>query len=222
VRALDARGQEGLAADADIRLQARPEPPFIQAPAAGAVSYSGGVALAWTRNTAAPGVKLQVARDARFTDLVLQPAPLDAAGFDVKLPDGPYFWRVASVEAGGRVGPFSDPASFELKPPPPAPPPAEPDLSGDQLTLRWRADAGVARYAIELAKTEAFDGADVQRFSTEQPEVALPKPGAGKYFLRARAFNAAGAPSPWGQTQMIEVPYPRWLWLLPLALIPLL
>ena len=68
---------------------------------------------------------------------------------------------------------------------------------------------------------ETFDGADVQRFAADKPEIALPKPSAGKYFLRARAFNAAGAASPWGQTQMIEVPYPRWLWLLPLALIPL-
>jgi hypothetical protein len=75
VRGIDVRGQEGAAADAPVRLQARPEPPFIQAPAAGAVSYSGGMALAWTRNTAAPNVRLQIARDAGFHDLVLQPPP---------------------------------------------------------------------------------------------------------------------------------------------------
>jgi hypothetical protein len=222
VRAIDARGQEGLAADANVRLQARPEPPFIQAPAQGAVSYHGAMALAWTRNTAAPDVRLQIARDAEFKDLALQPPPIDAASYEAKLPDGMYHWRIASVEAGGRAGPFSDAQSFEIKPPPPAPPPAEPDLSGDQLKLRWRADAGVTRYELEWARTAAFDGADVQRIATDKPEVTLPKPSAGKYFLRARAFNAAGAASPWGQTQMVEVPYPRWLWLLPLALIPLL
>ncbi|PTT90934.1 hypothetical protein DBR42_04900, partial [Pelomonas sp. HMWF004] len=59
LRGIDARGQEGAAADADIQLQARPEPPFIQAPAAGAISYGGTMALAWTRNTAAPRVRLQ-------------------------------------------------------------------------------------------------------------------------------------------------------------------
>lgn len=222
VRAIDARGQEGLAADAPIRLQARPEPPFIQAPAAGAVSYTGGMALAWTRNTAAPNVRLQIARDAGFKDLVLQPAPIDGANHDVRLPDGVYHWRIASVEAGGRSGPFGDPQSFEIKPPPPAPPPAEPQVEGDQLKLRWRADPGVVRYELEWGRTDAFDGADVQRFNTDKAEVVLPKPSPGKYFLRARAFNAAGAPSPWGQTQMIEQPYPRWLWLLPLLLIPLL
>ena len=222
VRAVDARGQEGLAADAHVQLQARPEPPFIRAPAAGAISYNGAMALAWSRNTAAPNVRLQIARDAGFQDLALQPSPIDAADYEARLPDGVYHWRIASVEAGGRAGPFSDPQTFEIQPPPPAPPPAEPDLSGDQLKLRWRAGPGVTRYELEWSKTAAFDGADLQRLAADKPEVAMPKPSAGKYFLRARAFNAAGAASAWGQTQTIEVPHPRWLWLLPLALIPLL
>jgi len=221
LRGIDAHGQEGAAADAVVQLQARPEPPFIQAPAEGAVSYNGGMAFAWTRNTAAPDVRLQVARDAGFEDLALQPPPIASAAFEARLPDGVYHWRIASVEAGGRAGPFGDAQRFEIQPPPPAPPPAEPEVSGDQLKLRWRADAGVVRYELEWAKAETFDGADVQRFSADKPEVVLPKPSPGKYFLRARAFNAAGASGPWSQTQMIEQPYPRWLWLLPLALIPL-
>ena len=222
VRAIDRQGQEGAAADATVRLQARPEPPFIQAPAPAAVSYTGGIALAWTRNTAAPDVRLQVARDAGFQDLVLQPPPIAAAGYEPRLPDGLYHWRIASVEAGGRAGPFGDASTFELRPPPPAPPPAESEVSGDQLRLRWRADAGVARYELEWSRTETFDGADVQRFAADKAELALPKPSPGSYFLRARAFNAAGVAGPWGQVQKIEQPYPRWLWLLPLALVPLL
>lgn len=222
LRGIDARGQEGAAADAEIHLQARPEPPFIQAPAEAAVSYTGSMALAWTRNTVAPDVRLQVARDAEFKDLALQPPPIAAATYDARLPDGLYHWRIAAVEAGGRAGPFGDPQTFELKPPPPAPPPAEPQVEGDQLKLRWRADVGVTHYELEWAKADTFDGADVQRFATDKAELVMPKPSAGKYFLRARAFNAAGAASPWGQTQMIEQPYPRWLWLLPLLLIPAL
>lgn len=222
VRAVDAQGQEGRAADADVVLKARPEPPFIQSPAAGAVSYTGSMALAWTRNTAAPDVRLQIARDPAFKDLVLQPPPISAAGFEARLPDGRYHWRIAAVEASGRAGPFGDAQTFELQPPPPAPPPAEPEVSGDQLKLRWRADPGVTRYELEWATTPAFDGPAVQRFSVDKAEATLPKPSPGTYYLRARAFNAAGAASPWGQTQMIEQPYPRWLWLLPLLVVPLL
>ncbi|MFT7776793.1 FecR domain-containing protein [Roseateles sp.] len=226
VRSIDARGQEGAAADAAVRLQARPEPPFIQAPAPGSVSYDGAMALAWTRNTAAPNVRLQIARDAEFKDLAMQPPPIAAAGFEARLPElggfGTYHWRIAAVEAGGRAGPFSDAQVFEIKPPPPVPQPAEAQVSGDQLRLRWRADPGIARYELEWAGTEAFDGVDVRRFTTDDAELILPKPSPGKYFLRARGFNSSGAASPWGQTQVIEQPYPRWLWLLPLLLVPLL
>jgi len=222
LRGIDAQGQEGAAADADLRLQARPEPPFIQAPAPAAVSYTGAIALAWTRNTAAPDVRLQIARDPGFTDLALQPPPIAAAGFEARLADGRYHWRVASVDASGRAGPFGDPQTFEIAPPPAAPPPAEPEVRGDALRLRWGAAAGVARYELEWSKSETFDGADVQRFSAEQAEITLPKPAPGRYFLRARAVNAAGAAGPWSQVQRIEQPYPRWLWLLPLLLVPLI
>jgi len=224
VRGIDARGQEGAAADANIRLQARPEPPFIQAPPPNAVVYSADsvALLVWTRNTAAPLARLQVARDAAFRDVVLDTSPIDGNGWKLELPYGGYHWRIASVEAAGRSGPFSDAQRIILAPPPPAPPPAEPEVSGDQLKLRWRADPGVTRYELEWAKNEAFEGAEVQRFGTDKAELAMPKPPAGKYFLRARAFNAVGAASPWGQSQMIEQPYPRWLWLLPLLLLPLL
>lgn len=222
LRGIDARGQEGAAADAEVHLQARPEPPFIQAPPEAFVSYSGGLTLAWTRNTAAPAVRLQIARDAGFKDLALQPPPIDAASYEARLPDGAYHWRIAAVEASGRAGPFGDPQTFELKPPPPAPPPAVPEVSGEQLRLRRRADAGVARYELEWSGAEAFDRADVQRFSVDKPELVLPKPSPGTYFLRARAVNAAGVAGPWGQTQRIEQPYPRWLWLLPLLVLPAL
>jgi hypothetical protein len=222
VRGIDARGQEGAAAEAALSLQARPEPPYVQSPATDAVRYDGHMPLAWARNTQAPRVRLQIARDAGFADLVLQPAPIDAAEFDARLPDGTYHWRIAAVEPGGRAGPFGEAQTFALQAPPPAPPPATREVAGDQLTLRWRAVTGAARYDLEWSKTEAFDGADVQRLSSEAPALALDKPSPGTYYLRARAVNAAGAPGPWGQTQQIEQPRSRWFWLLPLLLIALL
>jgi hypothetical protein len=163
-------------------------------------------------------VRLQVARDPEFKDLVLQPPPLDAAGHAASLPPGRYHWRLASV-AGERAGPFGDPQRFELKPPPPAPPPAEPSLEGDQLSLRWRADAGVVAYEAQWADNEAFERA--QLIKVDKPEIHLPKPDPGRYYLRARGLNAAGVAGPWSQAQMIEQPrdWKTWLWLAPLLLL---
>lgn len=225
VRGVDAQGLEGLASERELQLLARPEPPFVREPSADAVVYGDTVALGWTLNTEAPRVRLQVARDAEFQDLVLQPGPLDSAGLELTRDalggNGAYFWRIAAVTGEGRAGPFGDAQRFELRPPPPSPPAAEPQTSGDQLLLRWRADPGVVRYELEWSSAQRFDTGDVQRFSTERPQLAIPRPAPGNYFLRARAFNSAGAASPWGQVQKIEQPYPSWLWLLPLLLVPL-
>lgn len=218
LRAIDRLGLEGAAAEADFSLQARPEPPFIQAPAAAATLYGESVEWAWSRNTAAPAVRLQVARDEAFSDLVLQPTPVEASSYRAPLPPGVYHWRVASV-AGERAGPFGDPQRFELKPPPPAPPPAEPQVEGDRLALRWRSDTGVVRYEAEWADNEAFQAA--QKLETDKPELVLARPAPGRYVLRVRGFNAAGVAGPWGQPQLIEIPrdWKAWLWLAPLLLL---
>jgi hypothetical protein len=224
LRAVDARGLEGLASDLPFALRARPEPPFIQAPAVSAVIYTDSVDLKWTRNAAAPRVRLQIARDPAFTDLVLQPPPLDAAGFAASLPVGEYHWRLASVLTEGdrdRAGPFGDAQRFERRAPPPSPPPAEIKPEGGQLVLRWRAAPEAARYDLQWTAGADFDAKDVQNLSTDKPEVALPQPGPGRYLLRARSVNAAGVAGPWGEPQVYEQPYPRWLWLLPLLLLGL-
>lgn len=218
LRAIDALGLEGAAADVDFSLQARPEPPFIRAPAPDAVIYAPGLELGWTLNAEAPRVRLQIARDAAFKDLVQQPPPIAGASQAVSLPPGTYHWRIASV-AGERAGPFGDAQRFELREPPPAPPPATPAVNGNQLDLRWPAVAGVVGYELEWATNAGFEGAVTHK--TDKPELSLPKPAPGRYYLRARSRNADGIASPWGQTQLIDQPEEplRWPWLL---LVPVL
>lgn len=215
LRGIDRLGLEGAAAEADFALRARPEPPFIQAPAAAAVLYGDTVEFGWTRNTTAPRVALQIARDAEFKEMVSQLPTIDAASHAARLAPGRYHWRVASVGTD-RTGPYGDPQTFELKPPPPAPPPAEPQVEGDQLALRWRADEGVVAYESQWADNEGF--ANAQLLRSDKPELTLKKPDPGRYFLRARGFNAAGVAGPWSQPQMVEIPrdWKTWLWLTPL------
>lgn len=213
LRGIDNLGLEGAAAQQAFALRARPEPPFIQSPAADAVVYADRLAFAWSLNAAAPRVRLQIARDADFRELVLQPPPIDGATQTLALPYGRYHWRVASVD-GARSGPWGDPQRFELREPPPSPPPATPTLEGNQLQLRWPASPGVVAYELEWATQASFEGARSLR--TDTPSLTLPKPAPGHYHLRVRALNAAGISSPWGQAQLIDIPEPpsRWPWLL--------
>ncbi|MEJ6000795.1 FecR domain-containing protein [Paucibacter soli] len=214
LRAIDALGLEGRAAEHAFRLKARPEPPFIQGPAPAARLYGEAVDLHWTINTQARAYRLQIARDAGFGELVLEQAALSGNSHRAALPPGRYHWRLAALAAD--QGPWGDAQQFELIPVPPSPAPAEPELSGDGLQLRWRAEAGVARYELQWAGDAAFSQG-LQSLASEQPAISLPRPGPGRYYLRLRCLDADGQAGPWGQVQLVNVPYPRWLWLLPLA-----
>lgn len=216
VRALDVSGLEGLASEHDFRLKARPEPPLLQAPAADARPYGERIELRWTLNTAARAYRLQLASDAEFKQMLQDLPALNGSSHTLSLPPGHYHWRIASLAAD--QGPFSDGQRFELRPLPPAPPPAEPQLDGDALQLRWSAQAGVARYELQMADDEGFTQ-QLQTWQSDKPAVSLPRPGHGRHFLRVRGLDADGQPGPWGQAQLIEVPWPRWPWLLPLLLL---
>lgn len=219
LRAIDALGLEGQASDRLLQIQARPEPPFSQAPVADARLYGEQLEFRWTRNSAAQAYRLQVARDAEFRELQLDQAGIADISHSARLPHGRYHWRLASLQGEAR-GPFGDGQAFELRPLPPSPEPAEAEVAGEQLTLRWRASAGVTRYELQWAQDAAFSQG-LQNFSSETPGLSLPRPGPGRYFLRVRGLDELGQPGPYGQVQEIEVPYPRWLWLLPLLLLGL-
>ncbi len=219
LRAIDALGLEGQSSDRVLQIQARPEPPFSQAPMADARLYGEQLEFRWTRSSAAQAYRLQVARDAEFRELQLDQTGIADISHSVRLPHGRYHWRLASLQGEAR-GPFGDGQAFELRPLPPSPEPAEAEVAGEQLNLRWRAAAGVTRYELQWAQDVAFSQG-LQNFSSETPGLSLPRPGPGRYFLRVRGLDELGQPGPYGQVQEIDVPYSRWLWLLPLLLLGL-
>lgn len=221
VRGIDGLGLEGRSAESAFVLKARPEPPFLQAPAADAAIYGDSVHFAWTRVLAAAQYRLQVADSADFSaPLRLDRELQQGSEFSTALPPGRYFWRLASVarHAGGAPdpGPFGDVQSFTLRPLPPSPVPQAPEL-GDSLTLRWRAVPGMS-YQLQLAADQDF-ARPIGQWDASEPQLSLDRPGPGSYYLRLRSVDAHGQAGPWGGTQQIDVPHPRWLWLLPLLLL---
>src|SRR3989344_2289113 len=98
VRALDDAGIPGVPAVQPFVVKTRPVAPLYQQPAPGAVLASGTGEL---RCTQVPGVawyRLQVARDAQFTQPVLDEQRLTECRLPLNtLPVGNYFWRAASL-----------------------------------------------------------------------------------------------------------------------------
>jgi hypothetical protein len=222
VRAIDADGLEGRDTRAAFVLKARPEPPFIAAPMAGAKTVDDTVRLAWTRNATAARVRLQVADTADFAQPRVDRTDVEATEARVALPLGTHHWRVASILADGDQGPFSDAQSFTRIQPPAAPPPAEPQKNADGLLLRWPASGPQGtRWQVQVARDAAF--AQMVRDETvAEPQLLLRDPPSGLYFLRVKTIDADGFAGPFGQAQQIEVPSSPWWWLIVPAVLLLL
>lgn len=204
VRAVDGNGLEGFDAVVPIAVVARPRPPF---PAV-APGYGSGPATAvrfdWTGAEGAAAYRFALARDAAMTDVLRDERQVAATTIAVDLPlaDADYFWRVASVDAGGRTGPWSTLVKLERRPQPARL--DAPALDDTQLVLRWAGAEG-QRYQVQLARDAAF-AADVRDFAAAEPSLAIARPGPGSHYLRVRAMDAAGNAGPWSDTQRIDVP----------------
>jgi len=220
VRAIDALGLEGLAADALFTLKARPEPPFITAPAANASLYGERVELAWSKPVNAQRYRLQLATAEDFATPLQDRSDLGDTAHALNLPPGRYLWRLASIAAGEDQGPFGDAQAFTVKPIPPTPALAPPAIGDQALQFRWAAAAGVARYQLQWARDPEFKQL-IAEPSSEAPELTLPRPEAGVYYLRVRSVDAEGYAGPYGTAQQVEIPRPYWYWLLPLGLLVL-
>ncbi len=221
LRAIATDGLEGLDAEAALTVKARPEPPLIQAPAAAAVIYGESLRLAWAQVLAASqGYRLQLGADADLAQPLLD-REISAAELPLSLAPGRYHWRLRSLgraaDGSADPGPWGDVQTFTLRALPPSPALEPPALGEQQLQLRWRAEPGM-RYQLQLADDAAFSQG-LREFDAAEPQLRLPRPAAGRHFLRLRSIDVHGQAGPWGGTQLIEVPQPPWLWLLPLGLL---
>ncbi len=209
VRAVDSHGLEGLSADREIIVNARPEPPFPSTPAHNGFAVDEKVVFRWARIPDAQTYHFQLASDDRFSAPIVSHDAVDEAGLtlDDDLPSGDYFWRVAVSTADEGRGPWSDAQRFRR---PPAGPAAEiPEVDGDTLHLRWRAGNADDRYQVELSTTADFTAPE-HAFDTAIPEAAIDKPEPGTWYVRIRTQEAGSPAGPWGKPQQIEVPHNHW------------
>ena len=227
LRAADVQGLEGREAQIAFALRARPEPPIQISPAPGA-SVVANESLVWTEQADAPAYLLQVARDERFTDLVLDRhdvkgsrLPLDAAW-----TPGTYYWRLATLRsandhgpfAQGPRGPFGDSASFTVLQPSAM---APPQVGEGAVQLAWSGPAGYSHH-VQVAKDAKFSRIEFDQV-VPGSRLALPTPAAGELFVRTQVVLTEQRVGNWSSVQRFEVPTKNdWSWLLMALLIPVL
>lgn len=217
LRGIDAAGIEGIDAVRPISVRARPEPPVMLAPAPDR-PVAGAAILRWTATEGAASTHLQIARDAEFTQIIVDQPRVSASRFalDVPLSPGDYYWRLASRRADDYRGPFSDSSRFhQLAPSTIAPP----ELDDDNLRLSW-SGPGDLRYGLQLADDADFSHPTLET-DVEGNRYTLSAPAAGTHFVRTRPLLPDGSTGQWSATQGFEVPGSAPWWLL-LLLLPVL
>lgn len=227
VRAADAQELEGLDAQLAFALRARPEPPVLLSPPTGA-SVQGATELAWAEAVTKPAYQVQVARDARFADMVQDQTAVagNRLPFDAALPPGDYHWRVATLRAPGTQGPFaegprgpfSDSLAFTLLPPSAM---APPQVGEGSLQLAWSGPKGF-NHKVQLSSDASFAKPEFDQ-TVPGASLELPTPAAGVYYVRTQVVLPGGRVGSWSSPQTFEVPRKHpWGWLLLLLLLPLL
>lgn len=218
VRAIDAKGLEGVDAVKRIELRARPEPPFFSTPADGAKLRTDAPEFTWANVVGIDRYAIQIATDSAFERIVSESGDVGAAQFQpaTRLPPGEYFWRVASVRADGYRGPFGDTQRLRLHALPA--PPEPPAIQDGSIAFRWQSEPGQT-FEFQMARDPEF--ADIVAARTlDEAEVKFELPAGGTYYMRVRAIDADGFVGPYTATQSFVVPARPW-WLL-LILVPLL
>lgn len=209
VRAIDARGLEGLETVAKVTLDARPEPPALQAPRREGRVREPRPSFVWAAPANARAFRFELRREGEAQPLVDREVADAVFVPDTPLPPGRYVWRVATIDAAGEEGPMSDPAVFERVEPLTVEGLAEKEEDG-RLVLEWRGGPPGTRYEVQLARDPAFTDL-VLDTTVDAPRVSLPRPFPQDYWLRVRAIETDGFVGAFTPPQKITVA-PTTLW----------
>ena len=193
--AIDTLGLEGREAVLPLRLKARPFAPLLQEPGPKlrGSDQSTPVSFAWAEVAQVATYHLQLARDAAFTDIVDEQPALHAHRHQHPgLPDGHYYWRVASIiDRNGQAdqGPWSDASTLAILPPQQAPS-ASQDVQG--MRFAWHGEAGEHFVFESSSVNDPGFASPALHIETGQPSVSFATPAPGTYYARVQTIEADG------------------------------
>ncbi len=213
VRGISNNQLEGLDAICSFVVAAHPQPPLIIEPQPGSKARATRPTFRWTESEEAGSYAWQLSSDPSFKQLLSSDATImgSQARPRESLPYGRYYWRVASRDKDGKLGPYTEAMAFDLVPEPPAPEPGAPKHRGGDFVLSWTKGAPGQRYRIELARKPDFADPAVDQ-TLDQPELSLKKPRSGKWYVRVQTIDVDGYAGPWGAVYRTRVPCTACRW----------
>lgn len=203
-RGIDANGLEGRDAVYPFSVKARPEPPLVSAPVDKTKVRGSPVEFAWAMIDDGATYRIQVARDAAFSQIAFEAADIKDTKISAPLPVGDYYWRIRTFYKND-LGPWSDVRSFNLLPPPAVPEP--PKLEGNRVKFSWTGEPGQT-FVFQVARDAKFSNMLFEEKLTA-PQLDKPKPRSGTYYMRYRAIDADGFEGPFTAPQRFTIEPPR-------------
>lgn len=211
VRALGANGIPGMPATHQVTLKSQPLAPLLQSPANGVQVITGANTLLCT-NT--PGINrywLQIARDAKFNNIVEELSSNQGCRFEWDVSEtGMYYWRVASVDAKPSDieiarGEFSAVGNFDV-----IPAPLVPTLDQEQtlqgVMIHWREETPGSRYTVQVSNRSDFSEIFLEE-QTNETQIALDITySCSKMFVRIQSVEPSGFVSEFSQPRELQVP----------------
>ncbi len=217
VRGADEQGLEGKDAKMAVSVDARPQPPLLQAPRNGEKLVQGSdVTLLWAKPQGATGYIVEIQDNTqKRTQYSVENTQYDLRN----LSSGSYSWRIAAQMKTGpdviKTGAWTAQQTFtvltKLDPPD-----GKVDDNYRVLHLRWT-DQQVKEYEVQISRSAGFEitanDSDLVTNVVTKPELDIPDAAAGKYFVRYRMIEENGFVSGWSGTMEIDVPKDwRTLW----------
>lgn len=206
VNAVDALGLEGHDATAALTVEALPEPPYTLSPVADSATGDPQPEFRWSGVPDAAAYRVEIAASADFAT-PLASVQLAETRFRPKqpLPPGQYYWRVSTLDDRGRNGRYGDTVPFARTELPPV---GEMDRERGErgsMTFRWQQGSPSLRYRFQLSRTADFAAPAIDRI-VDEPQITLPKPGSGTWYVRAQTIDAGGYAAPFPAAQTVKLP----------------
>jgi hypothetical protein len=225
LRGIEADGLEGRDQVWELEVFARPEPPTPLSPQRDGRLRDPLPQFGWSEPLDAAGYRFALATDPDFASPLVETDTLTSNSFmpATPLPLGTYYWRVGTIDADGRRGPWGDVLSFEVLAPPAEPAIDEMERDGGRFTIRLSALEPGQRVRFQIASDADFDEILYDQ-TADEPELVVPGLLPDDYWFRAQIIEADGYVADFSTPQRITVPPASW-WpalLVPFALLILL
>ncbi|MBD8898182.1 FecR domain-containing protein [Rhodanobacter sp. DHG33] len=207
VHGIDAQQLEGQDATCTIQLSAHPQPPLVVEPQPGSKVRDTRPHFGWTESTEAASYAWQLASDANFQQLLGSQDALTgtSARAPHALPLGRYWWRIATRDRNGKLGPYSAPMPFDLVAEPPVPAANKPKHAGKNMDFSWQTGLPGQHYQVQMSRDPDLAHPTLDE-TLAQPQLEIPKPAHGTWYLHVRTIDTDGYAGPWSPVQKVKLP----------------